>query len=314
MSEAGKEQPGDWLSFGWDPIRGIAWRSRDVFGDDFFYDKIEYSKTIKHPKDPQPHKFMLAVFGEDAYELSDMTVEDWNLRHKAMVHIPQLKCAPSALWQTEHKSSGFRVLIRRRAKGRQPVLGLFHGTSQLCQVPEKAFDDIAAAVAFLKVIGMRFAEELLPKDMIHKFRHEMAQAQGIFLQNRNLNRSSGAAVTGSSEAASCSAAAAVSGLSEAASGAAIAAVTGSSETASGPSKRKQIVSGSTTRKCARTNNTVKAADSPKFGEWFKGLPQDRDIARRSSLEGTHEGDPVDVVDDEDLETCFGIFAKACQWV
>jgi hypothetical protein len=257
---------------------------------------------------------MLAVFGEDAYELSDMTVEDWNLRHKAMVHIPRLKCAPSALWQTEHKSSGFRVLVRRRAKGRQPVLGLFHGTSQLCQVPETAFVDIAAAVAFLKVIGMRFAAELLPKDMVNKFRYEMAQAQGIFLKSRNLNRSSGAAVTGSSEAAPGSAAAAVTELSEAASSSAIAAETGPSETGSGPPKRKHIVSGSTTRKCARTNNTVKTADSPRFGEWCKGVPQDRDIARRSSPEGTHEGDPVNVLEDEDDETCWNDFAKACLWV
>jgi hypothetical protein len=170
------------------------------------------------------------------------------------------------------------VAIRRRQGRRQPEVKLWHGKSQICQVPEKAFDDVPAAVAFLKVIGMRFAAELLPKDMVYKFRHDMAQAQGIFLKNRIMKRPSGAAVTGSSEAASGSAAAAVTGLSEAASSSATAAVTGSPETASGPSKRKEILSGSTKRKFARTNKIVRAVDALNFGEWVMGLPQDLDIA------------------------------------
>ena len=113
-SEAVKEKLGDWPFFGWDQELESAWRSREGSGG-VSRNKIQYSKDIKHPKDPQPHKFMLAMFGKDAYELSDMTVEEWDLRHKAWVDKPRHTAAPAALWETEHNSSGLTVAIRKRA-------------------------------------------------------------------------------------------------------------------------------------------------------------------------------------------------------
>ena len=114
-----------------------------------------------------------------------------------------------------------------------------------------------------------------------------------------MKRPSGAAVTGSSEAASGSATAAVTGLSEAASGSATAAVTGSSETASGSSKRKNIVSAFTKRKCARTNKTVV---DKKVVEQKPGAAKVCNTPAGASLEGKQEGDVVDDHDDEDVES------------
>ena len=93
-------------------------------------------------------------------------------------------------------------------------------------------------------------------------------------------------------------------MSEAASGSATAAVTGSSETASGSSKRKKIVSGSTKRKCARTNKTVV---DKKVVERKPGAAKVCKTPGRASLKGKHEGEVVDFDDDEDVESDFGIF-------
>jgi hypothetical protein len=109
-----KEKPGDWPFFGWDQELENAWRSREGSGG-VTRNKIQYSKDIEHPKDPTPHKFMLAMFGRVAYELSDMTVEDWDLRQKALGDKPRHTAAPAALWETEHNSSGLTIAIRKRA-------------------------------------------------------------------------------------------------------------------------------------------------------------------------------------------------------
>jgi hypothetical protein len=232
---------------------------------------------------------MLAMFGEDEYELSDMTVAAWDLRIAAMVNRPKHAMAPVALWSTEHCSSGLIVAIRRRAD-RLPLLSLYHDRSQICQVPEKAFDDIPAAVAFLKIIGEKFASDDLPRHMIYKLRNEMAKARGICVKDYVMKRPSAAAVTGSSEAASSSGAAAVTGSSEAASGSAPAAACGSSDTASSSSKRKKIGSPSTKPKCARTKNKVVdkkvVAKKPAAG---KSRTQAKPRGKRN----------VDVVDDDE---------------
>ena len=298
-SEAVKEL-GNGQLLGWDQELGSAWRSRE--GPLGAWIPREYSRDIKHPKDPQPHKFMLAMFGKDAYELKHMlTVEDWALRQNAMVDKPRQSGPLGTCWETEHKSSGVRVLIRRRGD-RQPAIGLLHGTSQICQVQEHAFHDVPAAVAFLKVIGEKFAADLLPtKEQVYKLRAEMGKAQGIFF--RENRRPAG---TGSSEAASGSATAAVTGLSEAASGSATAAVTGSSETASGSSKRKQIVSASSKRKAVITNRPVV---DKKVVKRKPGAAKVCNTPALARLEGKHEGDVVDVDDDEDVEFDFAKFRR-----
>jgi hypothetical protein len=177
---------------------------------------------------------------------------------------------------------------------------LFHGSSQICQVQEHAFPDVTAAVVFLKVIGQQFAADLLhTKEQVYKLRAEMGERQGIFF--RNNRRPAG---TGSSEAASGSATAAVTGLSEAASGSATAAVTGSSETASGSSKRKQIVTASTQRKVVITNRPVV---DKKVDERKPGAAKVCNTPARASLDGKHEGDVVDIDNDEDDEFDFSKF-------
>ena len=293
-SEGLKETPGAWPFFGWDQELESAWRSKDGSAK-VSRRTIEWSKEIKHPKDPRPHKFMLAMFGEDAYELSDMTVGDWALHQSAMVDKPRHTAAPAALWETEHKSSGLTVAIRKRAD-RLPLISLYHGTSQICQVPEKAFDDVPAAVAFLRVIGEKFASEVLPRNMILQVRNEMAKAQGIYLTARPKKRPSGAAVTGSPEAASGSATAAVTGSPEAALGSATAAVAVSPETACVSPKRKNKVSGSTKRKKARTN---KPAGDKKVVKQKHAAAKVCKKPARASLQENSEEEVVDEDDDEE---------------
>jgi hypothetical protein len=186
------------------------------------------------------------------------------------------------------------------------LLILWKERKQLCSLPEKAFDDIPAALAFMKVIGEKFAADLLStKREFRELRTEMGDALGICL--KQTGRPLNAAVTASCEAASGSATAAVTGLSEAASGSASAAVTGSSEIASGSSKGKRIIaSASTKRKVVITNRPVvdkKVVERKLVAAKVCNTPA------RASLEGKHEGDMMDVDDDEDFEFDFEKFPR-----
>ena len=302
----GKQKPGDWAFWGWDQELESAWRSREWSGH-VSRNKVEHSKIIVYPLDPKPHKFMLARFGNVDYVLTDLTVEDWDLRQKALGDKVLHTAASPPLWETEHASSGLQVTIRRRAD-RQPLVSLYHGTSQICQVPEKAFDDTPAAVAFLKVIGQKFASEGLPSSHIYKLRNEMAKAQGISLQTRVMKRPA-SAVTGSSEAASSSATQAVTGSSEPASSSASQAVTGSSEAVSGSAKRKRYLVGPErdTAEASSTGAQMKKDDFDK-----KMAKTKHEAARvckkpaQASTEGDHEDDEHEDDDVDGGESDFGI--------
>jgi hypothetical protein len=290
-SAAAKENAVEWAFFGWDQELETAWRSPSQPGG-VRRRVCEYSTDIRHPKDPQPHKFMLAMFGEDVYELSDMSVAAWDLRIAAQVNKPKHAVAPAALWETEHRSSGLSVTIRRRTD-RQPLISLYHDRSQICQVPEKAFDDIPSAVSFLKIIGEKFALDEVSRSMIPKLRNDMARARGITLKEYVMKRPSAAAVTGSSEAACSSGAAAVTGSSEAAAGSAPAGASGSSNTASSSRKRKQIGSPSTEPKCAGTKQRV------VDGKVVHKKPAAAKRRAQAEPRGKRQVDVVDVVDDDE---------------
>jgi hypothetical protein len=107
---------------------------------------------------------MLAMFGEDAYELSEMTVEDWDLlgsKVYGMTNKPSGDIGDHIFWHRLHKTSGARVWISRRFNYGDTLLILWKESKQLCSVPEKAFHDIPAALAFMTQIGEKFAADLV---------------------------------------------------------------------------------------------------------------------------------------------------------
>jgi hypothetical protein len=149
-SEASASGGGEWAYWGWDPELEGAWRSKALSGRD---GRKEATTNIVEPDSPAPHKFMLAKFVDGkTYELSDLTVADWKLRCDAKADAKKAtKGSNEPLWARDHETSGLQVTIRPRVD-RQPLVSLYLGTSQCCQVPLSAFKNLEAAVCFLKVI------------------------------------------------------------------------------------------------------------------------------------------------------------------
>ena len=151
-----KEQPADseWPFWGWEPEAEVAWRAKALHGQGRQAQK-QTTKVIEKPPNPKPHMSMLGVFSDGKkYELSDLTVEKWDMEKQAETQEAAAAAASrkerEPFWSALHKSSGLEVCIKARAD-RQPLMSLYHGTSQVCQVPISAFGSEEASVVFLKV-------------------------------------------------------------------------------------------------------------------------------------------------------------------
>lgn len=149
---------GEFSFFGWDATLNVAWKSTaEGYGRKACR---QTTKNIFPPPDKQPYKCMLAKFDGDEkeYELTDLTVEAWELMKQTQEQAEHQKKKTQGsppLYERLHAPSGLMVTIRHRPD-RQSLISIFHGGShQCCQAPLAAFQSHEEALIFMKAMLQR---------------------------------------------------------------------------------------------------------------------------------------------------------------
>ena len=144
------EQPQEWPYWGWDPEHDLGWRAKSIGGVGRHAMK-QTTHNFVAPTKPEPHMFMFAAFPDgQKYELSDLTVEMYELRQQARKEVKTKATATEPFWSAEHKASSLKVTIKLRVD-RQVLVSMYHGAAQICQVPLLAFPDKDQAFKFMQV-------------------------------------------------------------------------------------------------------------------------------------------------------------------
>ena len=141
-----EEADPEWPYCGYDQELQVAWRSTEQGPKA----KREVSSIIVEPPDATDDMAMQAVFGTIHYELADLLVRDWRAKKAVDDEVP-LKDKKLQLWRKVHDASGLDMVIRTR-NDRQPLVSLFLGTQQVCQVPRGCFETLQHAVDLLAAL------------------------------------------------------------------------------------------------------------------------------------------------------------------
>ncbi len=81
-----------------------------------------------------------------------------------------------ALWTGSHLASGLPVTITTRMD-RQPLMSIFWGPNQVCQLPIRRFENQDICLLLLKEIAVDFCSGKLTKDQLYLTRDELAKSK-----------------------------------------------------------------------------------------------------------------------------------------
>jgi hypothetical protein len=133
-----------WILWGWSDEFQMAWRATGPKPKD----KRQYTKTLREPEGASPETAMTAIFDDgQTYELTDLLVMDWWSKNEALKQAA-VAASSSELWSLTHTASGLKLSIRPRSD-RKPLISLYLGPNQICQVPAEAFEKQQDAVDLL---------------------------------------------------------------------------------------------------------------------------------------------------------------------
>jgi len=122
----------EWVAWGWESgEHEYAWRESSS-------GKRETVPELHFPPDASDDMFMQAWFGDEVYDITDMTVKDWKLRDASQSRSKKARRgnAGDTYWEHFEKDTGLTLVIRFRPD-RDPA-GLmslaYRGGAQMCQV------------------------------------------------------------------------------------------------------------------------------------------------------------------------------------